>query len=336
VATKKKRKPKVDKRTFVSIPQGEGHYDLVEVKKPKTRESYKSANAANKAARTKKPDAERCGLCGAMCTDPTEVSRHHEDTCSRHPDNAVHYQTGPDSCACGNLWPCTRMTGPGPKKPRTTVPLADKNGMPWEHTHDKKGSAHCMACIVERSAPHEGGILWKDFVGELITKLGFSPRYPGLTDEQHLRELIGPKWAEDAKAKWAVNWTVDGYLERRPHLKATKAELRRQHTCIMKTSSMDCRACNRGVPYPHMTIEETLASMGPRDGGGGDGVGAEHSPSPRWGVAVTKRGVVFNIDHQLFMLCDDYDPEDGWTKQAYYKWYAKQLTIAFKRLMDEP
>ncbi len=24
-----------------------------------------------------------------------------------------HYQTGADSCACGNLWPCTRMTGPG-------------------------------------------------------------------------------------------------------------------------------------------------------------------------------------------------------------------------------
>lgn len=23
-----------------------------------------------------------------------------------------HYQNGADSCACGNLWPCTRMTGP--------------------------------------------------------------------------------------------------------------------------------------------------------------------------------------------------------------------------------
>ncbi len=28
-----------------------------------------------------------------------------------------HYQTGADSCACGNLWPCTRMTGPGEPKP---------------------------------------------------------------------------------------------------------------------------------------------------------------------------------------------------------------------------
>lgn len=27
-----------------------------------------------------------------------------------------HYQNGADSCACGNIWPCTRMTGPRSKK----------------------------------------------------------------------------------------------------------------------------------------------------------------------------------------------------------------------------
>jgi hypothetical protein len=82
-----------------------------------------------------------------------------------------------------------------------------------------------------------------------------------------------------------------------------------------------------------MSVAEQRESMRPRDAGG-DGVGAEHSPSPRWGVTVTKRGVVFNIDHQSFMLKDDYDPEDGWTKEAYYKWYAKQLKTAFERLGD--
>jgi hypothetical protein len=28
-----------------------------------------------------------------------------------------HYQNGADSCACGNLWPCTRMTGPSTRRP---------------------------------------------------------------------------------------------------------------------------------------------------------------------------------------------------------------------------
>jgi hypothetical protein len=204
-------------------------------------------------------------------------------------------------------------------------------GAAWEHTHETTGSNHCNACIVDDSAPRVGGLPWADFVQGLISKLGFQPRYPGLSDEAHLRELIGPRWAEDAKKKWVVNWTVDGYLERRPHLKATKAELRRQHTCVKDISSINCRACNRGVPYPHESLDELL---GRRDTG--DGVGAEHPASPRWSVYVDKRGVHFAIDHQSFTLRENYDPDDGWTKEAYYKWWAKQLTIAFKRLMDEP
>ena len=169
--------------------------------------------------------------------------------------------------------------------------------MPWEHTHEVSGgSSHCMACIVEGTAPREGGQLWDAWLGELIDKLGFMPRYRGLTNEQHLPELIGPHWFEDAKDKWVLNWTVDGYLERRPNLKVRA----RTHEML-------------------------------RDDG--DGVGAEHSPPPRWNVEVTKRGVRFNIDHQGFMLRDDYDASDGWTYEAYCKWYAKQLTIAFQRLM---
>ncbi len=42
-----------------------------------------------------------------------------------------HHQTGPDSCACGNLWPCTRMTGPGsghsPRVTRTPTRRARAN-----------------------------------------------------------------------------------------------------------------------------------------------------------------------------------------------------------------
>ncbi len=44
----------------------------------------------------------------------------------------------------------------------------------------------------------------------------------------------------------------------------TNAELRAKHTCMDARSggtSMTCRACNRGVPYPHETIEEIEARL---------------------------------------------------------------------------
>ena len=178
------------------------------------------------------------------------------------------------------------------------MPLFAETGREWPHTHEKTGSKNCKACIVDDSAPREGGQPWAPWIHELITKLGFSPRYPGLTDEQHIIELIGPSYAEDAKSKWVVNWTVDGCLARRPHLKARPREMAPRHAGAL------------------------LA-------------GQERPAGKRWSVVVTERGVHFNIDHQGFMLVDNYDPDDGWTKNAYYKWYAKQLTIAFKRLLGE-
>jgi hypothetical protein len=278
------------KTVRVAIPQGEGHYDLVEV-------------------RCKARRAVHDGTPPCIC----EPKKSKKPKTPRPP------------------WPLGPSVIP-PPIPSTILPFANPDtGAAWEHTHETTGSNHCNACIVDDSAPRVGGLPWADFVQDLISKLGFQPRYPGLSDEAHLRELIGPRWAEDAKKKWVVNWTVDGYLERRPHLKATKAELRRQHTCVKDISSINCRACNRGVPYPHESLDELL---GRRDTG--DGVGAEHPASPRWSVYVDKRGVHFAIDHQSFTLRENYDPDDGWTKEAYYKWWAKQLTIAFKWLMDEP
>lgn len=35
-----------------------------------------------------------------------------------------------------------------------------------------------------------------------------------------------------------------------------RARQRAMHTCIKAMSSIRCTACNRGVPYPHATIEE--------------------------------------------------------------------------------
>jgi hypothetical protein len=244
-------KKKARKRQYVSIPQGEGHYDRVEVK------------------------------CKAR--------------------RAVHDGTPPCICEPKKAKKPKTPRPPWPKGPSAIPPplaLCDSEGMPWAHTHEWTGSSGCNACQVEESAPRVGGQAWADYTQELIAKLGFSPRYPGLTDEQHLVELIGPKWAEDAKQKWVVNWTVDGYLARRPHLKAKPREKAPRHPGVL------------------------LA-------------GQERPAGKRWSVVVTERGVHFNIDHQGFMLVDNYDPEDGWTKQAYYKWYATQLTIAFKRLMGE-
>jgi hypothetical protein len=342
----------------------------------------------------KKPDATRCGLCGAMCANATEVSRHHRDTCSRHPDNRPK-KLKPDEVA--------EALGASSHEPsrgmnsyldgRKSVPLFDKKtGMPWEHTHEVSGgSSHCMACIVEGTAPREGGQQWIPWIQELIGKLGFSPRYPGVTDEQHLVELVGTRWAEDAKQKWVVNWTVDGYLDRRPHLKNERhvGGNRRAHDNIPHCSNTNdkgvcmyvgpCLECSsnrarmkghcswpawidaflkllnydrardqtldmpldvylslRGIDqdaaynaWARFTTPEQYVRDNPKLRGRG------YHPLPRWVVFVSKRGVHLQIDHQSFMLKDDYDPEDGWTKEAYFKWYAKQLTIAFKRLMGE-
>jgi hypothetical protein len=38
-------------------------------------------------------------------------------------------------------------------------------------------------------------------------------------------------------------------------------ELRQQHTCTQTMSSMNCRACNAGVPYPHQSVDEMIEQM---------------------------------------------------------------------------
>jgi len=38
-------------------------------------------------------------------------------------------------------------------------------------------------------------------------------------------------------------------------------KLRAQHTCQQSMSSMNCRGCNRGVPFPHPSIEEIIEGM---------------------------------------------------------------------------
>lgn len=42
---------------------------------------------------------------------------------------------------------------------------------------------------------------------------------------------------------------------------AEKLELRAQHTCVLKMTSVNCRACNRGVPYPALTVDEIIESL---------------------------------------------------------------------------
>ncbi len=58
----------------------------------------------------KKPDHKICGLCGLWCVDdPAEVSRHHADTCSRHPDNRA-ATTRPKKAKKTKPIPATRLT----------------------------------------------------------------------------------------------------------------------------------------------------------------------------------------------------------------------------------
>ncbi len=48
-----------------------------------------------------------------------------------------------------------------------------------------------------------------------------------------------------------------------------RRRLRARHTCVRDMSSMRCRACNRGIPYPPLvdegaTLAELLDAMFPR------------------------------------------------------------------------
>lgn len=40
-----------------------------------------------------------------------------------------------------------------------------------------------------------------------------------------------------------------------------KLALRAQHTCIKEMTSVRCRACNSGVPYPALTVDEIIESL---------------------------------------------------------------------------
>ena len=44
------------------------------------------------------------------------------------------------------------------------------------------------------------------------------------------------------------------------------ARLRARHTCMRDMSSMRCRACNAGVPYPSQSVDEMFAEMDARRG----------------------------------------------------------------------
>lgn len=41
-----------------------------------------------------------------------------------------------------------------------------------------------------------------------------------------------------------------------------RIDLRARHTCIRDVSSLHCVACNHGVPYPALTLEEINDALG--------------------------------------------------------------------------
>lgn len=107
--------------------------------------------------------------------------------------NAKHYQTGADSCACGNLWPCTRMTGPGKKRARgKTRPSANTT------KHDLRATTHVQSgkynfVVMTR----EGGPPFDEWWAEVDTALAFMA---SLTRTREERE-------------WMVNLNIWPYVE---------------------------------------------------------------------------------------------------------------------------
>lgn len=42
---------------------------------------------------------------------------------------------------------------------------------------------------------------------------------------------------------------------------AEKMALRSKHTCVIRMESRSCTACNRGVPYPALTVDEIIDGL---------------------------------------------------------------------------
>jgi len=57
---------------------------------------------------------------------------------------------------------------------------------------------------------------------------------------------------------------------------------------------------------------------------------ADDEPGSKFRVAVRRDGVRFSIDHQAFYLRVDDDDETPMMER--YRWYARQLRVALKRL----
>lgn len=74
-------------------------------------------------------------------------------------------------------------------------------------------------------------------------------RVRGMGYRRECRWLRPSMWLP-ADLRWAIAlaWRLD-------------QDLRDQHICMKAMSSMNCGACNRGVPYPHESVEDMLAGM---------------------------------------------------------------------------
>jgi predicted metal-dependent hydrolase len=51
-------------------------------------------------------------------------------------------------------------------------------------------------------------------------------------------------------------------------------------------------------------------------------------------VTIKPRGVFFSIDQQTFHINTGHEDEPKKVREEYFRWYARQLRIAFKRLKD--
>jgi hypothetical protein len=87
------------------------------------------------------------------------------------------------------------------------------------HNHTR-GTAHCKACQINLKAERVGGVPWAEWCAALIKALGYSPKHPDVSDDDHLAELGVDR--NDAVSRWVDNWTVKAFIKHYRIMTATQ------------------------------------------------------------------------------------------------------------------
>ena len=118
---------------------------------------------------------------------------------------------------------------------------------------DSEGYTEYVTVIIEARPPRRGRVQIEDHprdTGGVVLSVWTHQHEMWLTpqDLDDLRHLIMDDLALE----------MDRVRTRLKELESCAQWLRAQHTCMKDLRSASCAACNRGMPYPHASVDELL------------------------------------------------------------------------------